>query len=506
MCGIAAAFPPNVEFVRGALTTQVSRGPDQMADVDLGFCGLGVNRLAISGLDGGDQPLVSSDGLITVVFNGAIYNAEALTDEFGFAPASANDGELVHLLYQQFGLGFADRLEGMFAVCLADAEREELVLAVDQVGIKPLYWCDNHGSRLVASTITAFPPSLRGKVWRVPPGTVWSTSGEVRRITHVSYRDGPLGELLTESVLEQIPKEVEWGCMLSGGVDSALVARLASEARPGVPTFTCGTSEGSDLAGAREVAKILGTTHHEVMVDHDELPAVVDSVIRATASMEKWTVMGGVGTYLTARAAHDAGMKVLLSGEGADELFGGYDEFQDLPAAFLNARLVQYQVDLGTSECLRLDRTTMAHSIEARVPYLSTSIIRHARALGPDQKIRDVDGVCIRKYALRVFASTVLPERVAFRDKAEFSHGSGVTAELSRIAAALFPPSAVVRLGAAFPSFPIDDSLSAWFASRWLELFGTTIGTTWESMADRGLFRQRSTLYLPAVSDSAIYG
>ncbi len=505
MCGITAALPANGEFVKAALAAQVSRGPDQTANVDLGFCSLGVNRLAISGLEGGDQPLVSRDGAITVVFNGAIYNAELLAEEFGFDPASTNDGEVIHFLYRRFGLAFADHLEGMFAICVADGKREELVVAVDQVGIKPLYRCRHGGADLVASTVTAFPEHLRHNVWRVPPGIVWSTAGEMRRIVYLNYRDGTLGELFRESVLEQIPREVEWGCMLSGGVDSALVTRVASDARPGVPTFTCGTNEGTDLTGARRVAKLLGTTHHEVMVERDELPDVVDRVILATASMEKWTVMGGVGTYLTARAARDAGMKVLLSGEGADELFGGYDEFQELPPAFLNARLVQYQVDLGTSECLRLDRATMAHSIEARVPYLSTSIMRHARALGPEDKIRYVDGAQIRKYALRRLAATLLPKEVAFGDKAEFSHGSGVTAELAQIAAERFPAVEIARLSTAFPSLPIEDALSAWFVSRWLEFFGTSIGTTWESMVDRGLFRQRSTLYLPAVSDPAIY-
>jgi asparagine synthase (glutamine-hydrolysing) len=505
MCGIAAALPANPQFVQAALASQAARGPDKTTDVDLGFCNLGVNRLAISGLSGGDQPLVSRDGAITVIFNGAIYNAGLLVEKFGFDPASTNDGEVIHFLYRQFGLAFADHIEGMFAICVADDEREELVVAVDQVGIKPLYRCEHEGANLVASTVTAFPEHMRHEVCRVPPGVVWSTSGEMRRIAHVNYRDGALGELFRESVLEQIPREVEWGCMLSGGVDSALVARMASEARPGVPTFTCGTDLGTDLAGARRIAELLGTTHHEVTVNRDELPDIVDQVILATASMEKWTVMGGVGTYLTARAAHEVGMKVLLSGEGADELFGGYDEFQELPPAFLNARLVQYQVDLGTSECLRLDRTTMAHGIEARVPYLSTSIMRHARALGPRDKILSLEGGQVRKYALRRFAATLLPEEVAFGEKAEFSHGSGVTAELTRIATERFPATEVKGLSEAFPSLPVEDALSAWFVSRWLEFFGTSIGTTWESMVDRGLFRQRSTLYLPAVSDPAIY-
>jgi asparagine synthase (glutamine-hydrolysing) len=506
MCGLAASMPSDEGFIAYAQERQGQRGPDQSGTADLGFCSLGVNRLAVSGLIGGDQPLTSPDGSIAVIFNGAIYNTRRLIEDFGFRPKSSNDGELIHFLYQRFGLQFADYLEGMFAVCIADLRTRELVTAVDQVGIKPLYRCEADGRLYLASTIAAFPPSLRSSAVRHPPGIVWSSSGQIERITHFYYKDGPLGALLKESVTEQIPGEVSWGCMLSGGVDSSLIARIATEAvGQKVHTFTCGVQGSPDVQAARDVAGLLGTDHHEIPVDPAELPRIVDEVIRATASIERWTVTAGVATYLTARAAHQAGMKVLLAGEGADELFGGYDEFQDVPQAYLNSMLLCYQVDLGATECLRLDRTSMAHGVEARVPYLSTSIMRHARSLAPQDKIRVQNGQSVRKYALREYARTVLPRHVADRRKEEFAIGSGMTGELARLAAAMFSASDIAELRASFPSFPIDDPLSAWFFSRWLDLYGLTIGTAWGALVERGLFRQPASRYLPNVAESAAY-
>ncbi|MCU4186580.1 hypothetical protein K6U06_19605 [Acidiferrimicrobium sp. IK] len=506
MCGLAAALPSNDGFVQYALAQQQARGPDQRSALSLGFCSLGVNRLAISGLVGGDQPLVSADGSVVVVFNGAIYNAAALAQKFGIEVKSSNDGEILPFLYQRFGLDFANHLEGMFAICIADLAAQELVLAVDQVGIKPLYSCAVGSGRYAASTISAFPPELRSKVARMPPGTVWSSSGRMQRIVHLSYRDAPLGELLASSVAEQIPVEVPWGCMLSGGVDSSLIAALASQSAPGVATFTCGTEDGTDLLAAREVASLLGTTHHEVIVNDHELASLVDVAVECTASPEVWIVMTAVSTYLTARRAREEGIKVLLSGEGADELFAGYADLEEVPAAFLNGTLMQHQANLGVADCLRLDRSTMAASIEARVPFLSTSVMRHARALPPDDKIRTRGSAVTRKYALRQVARTLLPEHIAGRVKSEFALGSGVSDALRRLAGAMFSVQEVATLRAAFPSWPIEDALSAWFFSRWLAIFGVSIGTEWGSLLRRGLVRQPVSPYGPYVADAAAYG
>lgn len=506
MCGIAAAYPPDADFITFALSEQQARGPDQADRADLGFCELGVTRLIITGGIRARQPLVSSDGLVTVVFNGAIYNSAELARRLELSLVAGNDGEVIHHLYQRFGLGFADHLEGMFAICIADAVRQELVMAVDPVGIKPMYRCDDGRRLYVASTMSAFPRRLWRGVYRVPPGSVSTATGRTRRVCRRYYSDGDVGTLLAASVLEQIPGEVKWGCMLSGGVDSAVIARLAADAAPAIDTFTCGTEDSSDLLAARKVSDLLGTTHHEVIVMPAELPGLVEEVVVATASCDPGVVLAGVGTYVVARAAREAGVKVLLTGEGADELFAGYRHDVNVPPTFLNAVLLQSQVDLGATECLRLDRTTMAHSVEARVPFLSTSLMRHVRALGPDEKLHQTAHGVITKYALRQFAATVFPPSVAHREKVGFGVGSGLSTELSRAAHELYPDYNVATIRGAFPSFPITDAFSAWVFSCWLHHYGPDLALDWESLVRRGLARQPSSRYLPNADDCVAYG
>ena len=169
-----------------------------------------------------------------------------------------------------------------------------------------------------------------------------------------------------------------------------------------------------------------------------ELPRLVRAVVRATASYDVNVVAGGVGTYLVARAARKAGLKVLLSGEGSDELFGGYAHFRQMPAALLEGALLRHQADLGATECMRLDRATMAHGVEARVPFLSSSVVACARGLGASEKIRDVGGRVVDKYVLRTFAAGLLPEEIAFRTKIGFGEGSGVEYELQQLAETQF--------------------------------------------------------------------
>lgn len=506
MCGISVSVPTCPDFMRFATEVQHPRGPDETRIVDLGFASLGINRLAISGLVGGSQPLLSADGNIHVVFNGAIYNVADLKQRFGIEVASNNDGEIIAPLYQRFGLQFSDYLEGMFAICIADRRTSQVIVAVDPTGIKPLYmWRGHDKAWRCASDPRAFPEELRREIVRVPPGTVHTSDGRWQRVRREVWRNGKLIELIRSSVREQIPNEVAWGCMLSGGVDSSLIVSLASEVSSPVRTITCGLRGGTDVLAGRRMAEHVKSEHHEVFVEFEELPLLVEAVVRETGSMEPWTVMGGVGTYIVAREARRLGMKVLLSGEGADELFGGYDEFQDLPSVFLKAVLSQYQADLGVTECLRLDRCAMAHGVEARVPFLETSVIRYARSLTPDEMILHSAAGSVRKRALRVAASSVLPSEFADRTKEEFSHGSGISAALRDIAAARYPDNVVQELSFAHPSFGITSSVHAWFFDEWIRRFGASFGGQWPSLVHRGLFRQTVSHYLPQGRDPIDY-
>ena len=496
MCGIFLTSPANPDIASDALRIHNSRGPDSCQLVELDFCTLGVNRLSISGLENGDQPLWSADRSIVVIYNGAIYNFSELCRQYGFSPSSDNDGEIIHFLYQKFGTDFAKYLEGMFAIIIVDINQQDIIYCVDQVGIKPLYVVKQANEFVLSSTLQAIPEKLRIYARRVPSNVVWSLRHPATRIDQLQFEDYDLLDLLRQSVAEQIPIEVAWGCMLSGGVDSSLITALASEFHEEVHTFTCGTSESSDLHAARSVSKTLGTIHHEVEVDLDELVSVVNSLIKETGSFEIWTIMGGVGTYLTARHAAKLGFKVLLSGEGADELFAGYDEFSDVAEPLLEAKLLQYQTDLAVSECLRLDRATMACSIEARVPFLSASIINFARRLPRGRKLEGSGKSARRKAELRDCALKILPSNVAERTKVEFKDGSGLASHLYALGQKFCTADDVENLRQKYPTFGINNPVSAWLFTLWLEHFGSSIGENCIDMRDRGIIRQEVNDYI----------
>jgi asparagine synthase (glutamine-hydrolysing) len=505
MCGIAASMPSDIALVRHILGVQSARGPDQREAVDLKYCSVGVNRLAITDLAKGNQPLMSQSGDTIVVFNGAIYNSQQLCNQFGFSPRTGNDGEVIHYLYETYGLSFADYLEGMFAICIADVRRQLLVYCTDQLGVKPLYVARDETGLRLASTIQSFPISIRRLAKRVRGGVVFSSDGSSRPFQIRTAALGELDALLNMSVQQQIPTEVPWACMLSGGVDSTLIAALAAKKCNSVRTYTCGFDHSEDLRFAADAAEILGTEHQEVKIDPEELPSVVSRVVRETASFEPWTIVAGTGTFLTARAARRDGIKVLLSGEGADELFAGYDEFLTWPSYLINSELVQYQIDLAVTECLRLDRATMANSIEARVPYLSSSIIRFARTLPLEEKLLWTSDRVVRKVALRRCAMKHLPEFLALREKAEFANGSGLSLALKTIAHQMCPPDRLATLQREFPKMPLADSLWGWLFSEWLEAFDLSIGYSWEELRCRGIVRQQFSEYKGSLSDPTIY-
>jgi len=507
MCGIAFAIPNDAGFVEQALQSQASRGPDDHQVADVGLCTLGVNRLAITDLEHGSQPLRSRDGRTVLVFNGAIYNSGDLIDRYGLDVINGNDGEVVHGLYERFGSEFPGYLEGMFSICLVDVGANEVILAIDSIGIKPLYVVTQGTTVFGASTPESFPVDMKCDVRRFPPGVVWSSRTGFRRYALRAYREGPVVPLLSASVREQLPHEVAWGCLLSGGVDSALIAALAKrEYRGDVITITCGTEDSEDRKSAAEIAAIIGTKHCERIVSRAEILDAVRPVVRATQSFEPWTIMGGVGTYLACSEAAAQGLKVLLSGEGADELFGGYDEFLDISGFALNAMLAQYQVDLGTSECLRLDRCSMAHSIEARVPFLCTSVVKKSRMIPVESNVsRSADGVIVKK-ALREAAGAVLPNAFAFRQKQEFSVGSGVGEVLTEYADSRYSSSDVMSVQNKFAGFAVTTPTQAWFLELWGEETGLAYGGDLQDLTRRGLFRQAVGEYSAHVVDPAVYG
>jgi hypothetical protein len=386
----------------------------------------------------------------------------------------------------------------MYAIIIVDDELSRVVMAVDPMGIKPLHISAAGGTTWAASTLAALPHELRRTAWRVPAGEVRTSDGEIARISLPAPRHRSLHEALDAAVADQIPAEVAWGCALSGGLDSAVITALAARHHPGVVTISVGLTGSDDLAAAARVAAALGTEHHEVLVGEAQLPGLIDEAVRATSSADASTVMGGVGALVAAREAKRLGLKVLLFGEGADELFAGYDEYKLTPEPLLSDELLFDQQELAATECKRLDLCTMAESIEARVPYLSARVVAFARAL-PLRELLDPawPQPPREKLALRRVADGLLPADIAWRPKTGFSTGSGLMAAGARLARQRLSDAGQAYV-AGLPGWKAfarsqrligaDERLAAFTFSRWQELCAADLGR-WDELPGRGLAR-----------------
>lgn len=476
MCGIAAVhdLSPDAGLLprrRGSrelgeqlLSRLHHRGPDGSGTRQVGPTWLGHTRLAIVDLDGGEQPLRSADGRRWVVANGEIYNHEELRASLGGRFATRSDSEVVLRVLERHGTAGIHDLRGMYAFCSATGDGE-VVLARDPLGVKPLYWVRHDDRVLAASELVAFPDDLRALVEEFPPGHHWTPSGGL--VAFVDLRTDPLGldappqppfadreearvairETLVRSIAERTMADVPVGVFLSGGLDSSIVAAvLARAARattgPGtvVRSFAAGTEGSPDLAAARVVAEHLGLEHHERVYTDDDVVAVLPEVVRSIESYEPSLVRSAVPNYLLAELAAEH-LKVVLTGEGADELFAGYHHFREMDAATLDTALADGVAGLHHLNLQRCDRVTMAHGLEARVPFLSRELLAVAQRVPVAWKLLGEDGQeqAQEKALLREAFAGWLPESILWRRKEQFGDGSGTADVMARQAARLVP-------------------------------------------------------------------
>ena len=472
MCGIAAVHDLSTESGsperrRGSrelgeqlLSRLHHRGPDGSGTRQVGPTWLGHTRLAIVDLDGGEQPMRSADGRRWVVANGEIYNHEELRTELGGAFATGSDSEVVLRVLERRGTDGIHDLRGMYAFCTAIADGE-VVLARDPLGVKPLYWARHDERVLAASELVAFPEDLRALVEEFPPGHHWTPADGL--VPFVDLRTDPLGldappqppfadreearvavrETLVRSIRERMMADVPVGVFLSGGLDSSIVAAvLARAAEPGtvVRSFAAGTEGSPDLAAARLVADHLGLEHHERVYTDDDVVAVLPEVVRSIESYEPSLVRSAVPNYLLAELAARH-LKVVLTGEGADELFAGYHHFREMDGPTLDAALADGVAGLHHLNLQRCDRVTMAHGLEARVPFLSRELLAVAQRIPVAWKLLGEDGQeqAQEKALVRAAFSGWLPDSILWRRKEQFGDGSGTADVMARQAARLVP-------------------------------------------------------------------
>ena len=446
MCAIAGIWQQDGSFIdTGAAQERVAamlqilahRGPDAE-----GFCtveGVGVvghRRLAIMDPAGGDQPIYSVDRRHSIIANGEIYNYPDLrTGELrSEAFATGSDSEAILHLYARHGTELVRHLEGMYAFAIIDGDR--LVLARDPLGIKPLYWAHENGAVFFASELKALAPFC-SSVSVFPPGTIYcsdagtTTFYEVPTIEPIQrpaeHYVRAVRDTLEASVVAHCMSDVGLGAFLSGGLDSSIIAALAKRHLGELHTFSVGVEGSSDLIAARLVADHLDTIHHEYLITPEAVLLHLPDIIRSLESYDQDLVRSAVPCFFTARLAAEH-TKVILTGEGADELFAGYTHHRDYTdAKALHRELRRAVTTLHDINLQRADRLTMLHSIEGRVPFLDLRMVELAQRIPIDLKL--AGNPQIEKWVLRMAFADLLPESIVWRRKLQVDEGSG-TADL----------------------------------------------------------------------------
>lgn len=437
---------------------QRHRGPDWSGVyVDDGAI-LVHERLAIVDPAGGSQPLLSDDGQLALAVNGEIYNHVTLKGQLRqpYAFQTASDCEVINALYREDEPGsFLNRLNGIFAFALWDKARGRVLIARDPIGVVPLYWGhDSQGRLRVASEMKSLVDTC-ADVAQFPPGHWYdSASGELHKYYDRPWRDyaavegvaadtTKLREAFEAAVHRQLMTDVPYGVLLSGGLDSSLVAAVAaryarhriedgdqSEAWwPRLHSFAIGLKGSPDLAAAQVAADYLGTVHHGFEYTFEEGLDALPEVIRHIETYDVTSIRASTPMFLLARRIKAMGVKMVLSGEGSDEIFGGYLYFHKAPdARQFHEELIRKLDALNNYDCLRANKSMMAWGVEPRVPFLDREFMDVAMAF--DAKYKMVDKASggaqrMEKSILRAAFEGYLPDEILWRQKEQFSDGVG---------------------------------------------------------------------------------
>ncbi|MEL4308041.1 asparagine synthase B [Joostella sp. CR20] len=458
MCGIVCAFDlkEKAEDLRPQLLEMSKkvrhRGPDWSGIYSDDKAILTHERLAIVDPASGKQPLVSEDGKLILAANGEIYNHRALRKQFEgkYQFKTESDCEVILALYKEKGVDFVDEMNGIFGFAIYDTEKDEYFVARDHMGIIPLYigW-DKNGTFYVASELKALE-GVCSKIQLFPPGHyMHSSDGEFKKwyvrdwteydaVKENETSIQKIKDALEAAVHRQLMSDVPYGVLLSGGLDSSVTSAIAkkyaekriesddtSEAWwPRLHSFSVGLEGSPDLAAAQKVADHIGTVHHEIKFTIQEGLDAIKDVIYNLETYDITTIRASTPMYLMARVIKSMGIKMVLSGEGADELFGGYLYFHKAPnAQEFHEETVRKLSKLHMYDCLRANKSLAAWGIEGRVPFLDKEFMDVAMSINPQDKM--INGERMEKWVVRKAFEDYLPESVAWRQKEQFSDGVG---------------------------------------------------------------------------------
>ncbi|KAI9490794.1 asparagine synthase [Zychaea mexicana] len=478
MCGIFAiySYDGDVENYRQRalfLSKRIRhRGPDWSGCYTIKNHILAHERLAIVGIDSGAQPIVSDDESLVLCVNGEIYNHKQLRaqlEQKNHVFKTHSDCEVIMHMYKELGTELVHHLDGIFSFVLLDVKRNRIIAARDPIGVTTLYYgwrSDMPGTVYFASELKSLNEDC-DKILAFPPGHVYdSDTGKTTRWFHPSWWDGDktaekpvdlkvLRHTLEASVRKRLMAEVPYGVLLSGGLDSSLIASIAvretqkiasgaikdHEPRfdengpnmwPGMHSFSIGLEGSPDLLAARKVADHLNTIHHEYTFTIQEALDAVGDVVYHLETYDVTTIRASTPMYLLSRKIKAMGVKMVLSGEGADEVFGGYLYFHNAPDdKSFHAETVTRVKNLHYADCLRANKSTMAWGLEARVPFLDLNFLDLSMHIRPEDKRPGQDRM--EKYIVRKAFDTsdepgvkpYLPDSILWRQKEQFSDGVG---------------------------------------------------------------------------------
>lgn len=485
MCGIIAHIGSSDAVVGTAMLEAIRhRGGDEFRIQTIGDqCILGISRLSIVDVLSGSQPLSDASGELHLVGNGEIYNHAALRQNLGydFRFSSCSDVEVILALYRKYGDGCAKLLDGMFAFVIYDARTGEFLACRDRYGIKPLYYAKTCNGWYFSSEAKAFLhiPEAIDTFDLVEPGCQ-IFSGDMQRwyaphpLRPTSAPDIRVLRALLDSAVEKhlmVDPNIKIGTLLSGGVDSSVVTALAAQRHRDITAFTVGVPGSPDVQSAELVCEHLGIEHVIHWLDLDEAREMIGEAVRCTESFNPALVLEGLMTLLLARVIRSRGVKVVLCGEGADEIFGGYGVFLNRKPDDFQQCIQMALGNIHNTECLRLDRATMACSLEARVPFLDPQLVDYVTNLPMDSLLGYVDGKVVEKHILRLACQDLLPREIVWRSKMGFYHASGILSIVPKIEAGMSDLE-LETLQRRHPEARIKDKFSALLFSHWKATFG----------------------------------
>lgn len=489
MCGIIGAFdlkedPAKLRSGILKMTKKLRhRGPDWSGIYSGDKAILAHERLAIVDPASGKQPLMSRDGKLVLTVNGEIYNHEALREglkDYDFLTHS--DCEVILALYRKKGISFLEDLNGIFAFALYDVDKDAYFIARDHIGIIPLYFGrDKAGSLYVSSELKSLEGVCETFEEFKPGHYLYSPEGSSPKRwykrdweNYANVKDnasdiGALRKGLEDAVRRQLMSDVPYGVLLSGGLDSSIIAavtkkfageRVGSHGReeawyPQLHSFAVGLADSPDLAAAAKAAAHIGTIHHEIHFTIQEALDALHDVIYHLETYDVTTVRASTPMYLMARVIKSMGIKMVLSGEGSDELFGGYLYFHKAPdARSFHEETVRKIGKLHLYDCLRANKSLASWGVEGRVPFLDKEFVDIAMRLNPADKM--TGGHKIEKWILRKAFEDYLPPEILWRQKEQFSDGVGYSwiDTLKKIASEQVSDAELATAATRFPVHP----------------------------------------------------